>query len=212
MTGLALFKGEKTMSSLEVSTLTGKRHDNVKRTIETLVEGGVMTQPQIEEVSFLDALGRTVLTTAYQLGERDSYIVVAQLSPHFTAALVDRWRDLETAVLQTRADLRVSSTDFARALKVNNTAKWQNKLNAARCRAEKAGGFRYNRYGSDGMGGVEFDARLIPTFLQAVAPAHIDFTNERYARLRELVERITGGNPALIGLPNGGEKVTLLLK
>jgi phage regulator Rha-like protein len=31
----------------------------------------------------------------YELTKRDSYVVVAQLSPEFTARLVDRWQELE---------------------------------------------------------------------------------------------------------------------
>ena len=31
----------------------------------------------------------------YSIGKRDSYVIVAQLSPQFTAALVDRWQELE---------------------------------------------------------------------------------------------------------------------
>ncbi len=36
------------MTSIEIAELTGKRHDNVKRTIETLVKSGVIRLPQIE--------------------------------------------------------------------------------------------------------------------------------------------------------------------
>lgn len=36
------------MTSIEISELTGKRHDNVKRTIETLAKNGVIRPPQIE--------------------------------------------------------------------------------------------------------------------------------------------------------------------
>ena len=32
----------------------------------------------------------------YEIGKRDSYIIVAQLSPEFTAKLVDRWQELES--------------------------------------------------------------------------------------------------------------------
>ena len=31
----------------------------------------------------------------YMIGKRDSYVIVAQLSPVFTARLVDRWQELE---------------------------------------------------------------------------------------------------------------------
>lgn len=37
------------MTSLEIASLVEKRHDNVKRTIETLAERGVISFPQIEE-------------------------------------------------------------------------------------------------------------------------------------------------------------------
>ncbi|WP_255631305.1 hypothetical protein [Caballeronia sp. dw_19] len=32
-----------------------------------------------------------ILTARARFGERDSYVIVAQLSPQFTARLVDRW-------------------------------------------------------------------------------------------------------------------------
>ncbi|EBL0156962.1 DNA-binding protein [Salmonella enterica] len=82
------------MTSIEIAELVGKRHDNVKRTIETLIFRGVITSPQIEEKP---TAGRP--TTYYlfegEQGKRDSIIVVAQLCPEFTARLVDRWRELE---------------------------------------------------------------------------------------------------------------------
>jgi len=83
--------GAVTMSSQEIAELVGKRHDNVKRTIETLVERKTIQLPQIEEVK--NHLGQTV--EQYQVCKRDSFVVVAQLSPEFTAALVDRWNELE---------------------------------------------------------------------------------------------------------------------
>lgn len=84
-----------TMSSLEISRLVEQRHDNVKRTIETLGEKGVITLPQIEEVPNPGPGPKTI--GVYQVGKRDSYIIVAQLSPEFTARLVDRWQELEAA-------------------------------------------------------------------------------------------------------------------
>ncbi|EDT1794708.1 DNA-binding protein [Salmonella enterica subsp. enterica] len=82
------------MTSIEIADLVGKRHDNVKRTIETLILRHVITSPQIEEKP---TSGRP--TTYYlfegERGKRDSIIIVAQLCPEFTARLVDRWRELE---------------------------------------------------------------------------------------------------------------------
>jgi phage regulator Rha-like protein len=80
-----------TMTSKEMSDLTEKRHDSVKRTIDTLAEKGTIQLPQIVEVT--NHLGQTV--TEYRIGKRDSYVIVAQLSPEFTARLVDRWQELE---------------------------------------------------------------------------------------------------------------------
>ena len=38
-----------TMTSREIAELVEKRHDNVKRTIESLIERGVIASPQVEE-------------------------------------------------------------------------------------------------------------------------------------------------------------------
>lgn len=94
MSALSITQGEvATMTSKELADLTEKRHDNVKRTIESLAEKGVIASPQIEEKA--DTGGRP--GTEYRVGKRDSYIIVAQLSPEFTARLVDRWQELEAA-------------------------------------------------------------------------------------------------------------------
>jgi phage antirepressor YoqD-like protein len=90
-----------TMSSREIAELTQKRHDNVKRTIESLVEQGVIRNPQIEVFGEINNLGFEVNRNIYvfngEQGKRDSIVVVAQLSPEFTARLVDRWQELEEA-------------------------------------------------------------------------------------------------------------------
>jgi phage antirepressor YoqD-like protein len=87
------------MTSLEISELVDKRHDNVKRTIETLIEKGVIASPQIEEKP---TAGRPVSAYVFEgeQGKRDSIVVVAQLSPEFTARLVDRWQELEKQINQ----------------------------------------------------------------------------------------------------------------
>jgi phage antirepressor YoqD-like protein len=82
-----------TMSSREIADLVEKRHDNVLRTIETLAARGAITLPQNEEVMNDGPGPRTI--GQYRVGKRDSYVVVAQLSPEFTARLVDRWQELE---------------------------------------------------------------------------------------------------------------------
>jgi anti-repressor protein len=83
--------GAQTMSSREMAELTETRHDSVKRTIETLRDKGVIQSPQI--VNFNNING--VVGVEYLVCKRDSYIIVAQLSPEMTAKLVDRWQELE---------------------------------------------------------------------------------------------------------------------
>lgn len=80
-----------TMSSREIAELVESRHDSVKRTIERLQEKGLIQLTPMVEVK--NHLGQIV--TEYQLIKRDTYVVVAQLSPEFTARLVDRWQELE---------------------------------------------------------------------------------------------------------------------
>lgn len=82
-----------TMTSREIAELVEQRHDNVKRTMETLGEKGVISLPQIEEVSNTGPGPKTI--GVYRVGKRDSLIVVAQLCPEFTARIVDRWQELE---------------------------------------------------------------------------------------------------------------------
>lgn len=78
-----------TMTSREIADLVESRHDSVKRTIETLSDKGLVTFTQTVE----KGIGRPL--TVYHVGKRDSYVVVAQLCPQFTARLVDRWQELE---------------------------------------------------------------------------------------------------------------------
>jgi phage antirepressor YoqD-like protein len=79
-----------TMSSREIAELVESRHDNVKVAIERLVARGVISSPAMQEKP---TAGRSVIE--YLVGKRDSYVIVAQLSPEFTARLVDRWQELE---------------------------------------------------------------------------------------------------------------------
>lgn len=80
-----------TMSSRDIADLVGSRHDSVKRAIERLAERGVIELPPLVEISTA-----TKPVTEYRICKRDSYVIVAQLSPEFTARLVDRWQELES--------------------------------------------------------------------------------------------------------------------
>lgn len=84
--------GNLTMSSREIADLVECRHDSVKRAIERCAEKRAIAIPPA--VEYLDALGRGG-QFEYELDKRSSMIVVAQLSPEYTAAIVDRWQELE---------------------------------------------------------------------------------------------------------------------
>lgn len=87
---------EQSMTSLEIAELVEKRHDNVKRTIESLVNANIISHPQIEDgIKSANGVTPKVYVFTGEKGKRDSIIVVAQLCPEFTARLVDRWAELE---------------------------------------------------------------------------------------------------------------------
>jgi phage regulator Rha-like protein len=81
-----------TMSSQEIADLVGSRHDDVKRSIARLAAKGVISQPPMADGP---KSANGVVVQEYLVCKRDSFVVVAQLSPEFTAALVDRWQELE---------------------------------------------------------------------------------------------------------------------
>ncbi|WP_168072845.1 phage antirepressor KilAC domain-containing protein [Caulobacter sp. SSI4214] len=103
---------EPTMSSREISALVESRHDKVKQSIDRLVERGVIVQPPMGDEPLTDAMGRQRSERVYRLCKRDSYIVVAQLSPEFTARLVDRWEELERQVRQPINPASLSRMDL----------------------------------------------------------------------------------------------------
>lgn len=92
-------QGEPAMSSLMIADLVSSRHDKVKQSIERLASRGVIIQPPMGNEPSTDSMGRIRNTQVYwfrgEKGKRDSIVVVAQLSPEFTARLVDRWQELE---------------------------------------------------------------------------------------------------------------------
>ena len=94
----------RTMTSLEISEVVQSRHDDVRRSIERLADRGVISLPPAAEVK-VERERRTETVKVYLIGQRDSYIIVAQLSPEFTAALVDRWQELEAKAAPAPAEL-----------------------------------------------------------------------------------------------------------
>lgn len=94
-----------TMSSRDIAELTGKRHDNVMTVIRDLIEDHILTS----EIQELDYIHRGNTYKQFLLNKRDSLILVARLSPEFTAQIVDRWQELEQQSKQKAVDLKQSS-------------------------------------------------------------------------------------------------------
>ena len=116
---------EQSMTSLEIAELCQKRHDNVKRLIDNLINQQVIARPQIEVVQ-KEANNRIYDVEVYvftgEQGKLDSITVVAQLCPEFTAALVKRWYELENQnavrLPQTFAEALQLAADQARQLEL----------------------------------------------------------------------------------------------
>jgi phage regulator Rha-like protein len=87
------------MNSLQIAQLVEARHDKVKQSIERAANRGAIQLPPLGEVYNNQSLSPNKNTKCYvftgEQGKRDSIIVVAQMSPEFTANLVDRWMELE---------------------------------------------------------------------------------------------------------------------
>ncbi|TFT58736.1 Rha family transcriptional regulator, partial [Proteus mirabilis] len=89
---LPIMNRELTMSSREIASLTGSNHSDVKRSADRLFVAQILTQP-LAEFPF-EHNGNQY--TEYRFNKRDSLVLVARLSPQFTAKIVDRWQELES--------------------------------------------------------------------------------------------------------------------
>ncbi|MFX9138220.1 phage antirepressor KilAC domain-containing protein [Acinetobacter baumannii] len=90
------------MTSQEIADLVQVRHDSVKRSIERLVESGVIHCPPMVDIKNHQNRDMQVYVFKGEQGKRDTMVLVAQLSPQFLGTVVDRWLELEKAVQQPR--------------------------------------------------------------------------------------------------------------
>lgn len=106
----------KTMSSREIAQLTNCRHDAVKKSADRLYAAGLITSPLADTPYTAD---NKQTYYEYNFDKRDSLVLVARLSPEFTAAVVDRWQELEAnqlAIPQTYAAALLEAGRLAQAL------------------------------------------------------------------------------------------------
>lgn len=102
----------------------------MKRTIKNLSNSGVITKPH----SVVGIKAKNGVTPEYDLfigeqGERDSVIVIAQVSPKATAMLVDQWRSLKLEIKALRSHIadrsaaRLQAPQMSLALKESREAQ-----------------------------------------------------------------------------------------
>lgn len=116
-----------TMTSIEIADLVEKRHDVVKKSIERLAERSVIVQPpMVDGIKSANGIVTKLYLFSSEQGKRDSIIVVAQLSPEFTACIVDRWQHLEKKELSKlekktkRADTKIEYKPMTNAIALDH--------------------------------------------------------------------------------------------
>lgn len=98
-----------TMSSREIATLLNKNHSDIKRSAKRLSDAGILTKPLAES----EFEHRGNIYSEYLLEKRDCFVLVAQNSPEFTAAIVDRWQELEKGAEQRLPQTKREWIEFA---------------------------------------------------------------------------------------------------
>lgn len=153
----------KTMSSREIAIMTDKQHSKVMRTIEDMIDRGVAKMatlsPYVNKQN-----GQSY--NEYRLDKRDSLVLVARLSPEFTAAIVDRWQELEAnqspVIPQTLSEALQLAADQAKQLElaepkvafVENLVERDNLMTATQVgQKHKMSAVKINKF-LDELGGV----------------------------------------------------------
>ena len=83
------------MSSLEISELTGKRHDNVMEDIRKMLKELEVNAP---DFSGTQKYGNNNTREVFNLPKRETMILVSGYSVKLRAKIVDRWEELEKTI------------------------------------------------------------------------------------------------------------------
>ena len=95
MNQLIAMSGEMTMGTKEIADLLGKQHHHIKASADYLVsKGAIHGGVALTETPYINEQNKQTYTE-YRLNKRDSLVLVAQNCPELTAAIVDRWQELE---------------------------------------------------------------------------------------------------------------------
>ena len=85
-----------TMSSREIAELVGATHDNVLKTVRSLIAKGVVSSNETPYTHPQN--GQKYME--FRLGYRDTMVVVSGYSVEHRARIIDRWQELEAQVAQ----------------------------------------------------------------------------------------------------------------
>lgn len=117
------------MTSQQIADLVGSRHDTVKKSIERMIGRGVISKPPMADgIKAANGVATQVYIFSGEQGRLDSIVVVAQLSPEFTAALVKRWDELERGVAQPVTPEIELPKDYLSALKALVTSEEEKQV------------------------------------------------------------------------------------
>ena len=94
----------KSMSSLEIAELTGKRHDNVVTDIETMLEELDVYAP---DFSGTQTYGNNNTRIVYNLNEELTLTLVSGYNVKMRSAIIKRWQELEANVPLSLEDMTV---------------------------------------------------------------------------------------------------------
>lgn len=130
-----------TMSSLEISDLTGKRHDHVMRDIRTMLielygDGGV---PNFGGTNVNPQNGQEY--ALFNLPKRETLILVSGYSVALRAKIIDRWQELEVGVVKAASSPKLAPVfrDFMQIGKMIGLVGAQQVISANRATAKVTG-------------------------------------------------------------------------
>jgi len=96
-----------TMSSREIAELVGSTHDNVLKTVRSLIEQGVVFG---NETPYVHPQNRQTYSE-FHLNFRDTMIIVSGYSVKMRARIIDRWQELEAVIAAPVAPTLPDFTD-----------------------------------------------------------------------------------------------------
>lgn len=185
MTDIIVAGAGLSMTSLEISELVESRHDSVKRTIERLANQGVIELPPTVEIKTATKPTAVYRFTGEQ-GKRDSIIVVAQLSPEFTAKLVDRWQELEKQIANQQPAAPAIPQTLPEALRLAaDLAEQKQAIEAERDEAVRTKAMISNKREASAMATASAAKREVERLKQELG------RNQKHATITA-VEQVTG--------------------